>query len=78
LLHCMLADGRTWRPLVQALPPAHTIAFDLHGRGRTGDWDGAEYRTQCVDIVIGLLEKPAHVIGHSFRDRGLVAVLGPP
>lgn len=66
MVHCSLADQRAWRPLVQALPPARNIAFDLPGHGRSADWDGTAYQSDSVAIAAALLDQPAHVIGHSF------------
>jgi lipase len=59
-LHCALAHGGAWAGL--GLP---VLAPDLPGHGGSPDWDGTDYATDCTRAVIGLMDAPMHVVGHS-------------
>ena len=66
LIHCSLAHAETLLPLAAAMPPSRVVAFDMPGHGRSGAWIGEDYQTDTMKIAQGLVDRPAHVIGHSF------------
>jgi lipase len=59
-LHCALAHGGEWAGL--GLP---VIAPDLPGHGGSPDWVGTDYLTDCTRAVLGLMDAPMDVVGHS-------------
>lgn len=68
LLHCMLADARALDGLTAKLAGDLTaLSMDLPGHGQSEDWDKSrDYGEMTRDMAAGLLERPAHVIGHSY------------
>ena len=68
LLHCMLADARALDGLTAKLAgDLTTLSMDLPGHGQSEDWDKSrDFGEMTRDMAVGLLERPAHVIGHSF------------
>ncbi len=72
LLHCTGGSGRQWADLCEALRTSfQVIAPDLCGYGSTTHWPGAgtfnlAVEADLVGALIDKLEKPAHIVGHSF------------
>lgn len=68
LLHCALASAHAWDRVMALLAGEMSmIAMDLPGHGQSGDWDPArDYAVQACDMALGLMQGPAHVVGHSF------------
>ncbi len=68
LLHCMLADARALDGLTAKLGGHLTaLSMDLPGHGQSEDWDTSrDFGEMTRDTALGLLERPAHVIGHSY------------
>lgn len=68
LIHCSLAHSAVWGPMMRHLDRLVTAtAFDMPGHGRSGDWaEGGDFQDTCCAIAAKLLQRPAHVIGHSF------------
>lgn len=68
VLHCMLGRARSMDMLMARLADQLSmIAMDLPGHGQSEDWDPSrDYGEMCRDMAVGLLERPAHLIGHSY------------
>lgn len=68
LLHCSLANSRAWLPLAEEFKNILSmIAFDLPGHGMSQDWDyTSDYQDRCLDISSTFINKPIHLVGHSF------------
>ncbi|PYG26851.1 pimeloyl-ACP methyl ester carboxylesterase [Pelagimonas varians] len=68
MLHCSLAHGGVWKPVVAPLADRLTcIAPDMPGHGRSAPWDGiGEVHDAVTDSTRGLLDRPCHIVGHSF------------
>jgi len=68
LIHCSLAHSGTWDRMMQHLDGLLTAkAFVLPGHGRSGDWGGGnDFQGSACVIAAELLDKPTHIIGHSF------------
>ncbi|MEM7472615.1 MAG: alpha/beta hydrolase [Pseudomonadota bacterium] len=68
VLHCMLAQARALEQLMAKLAAdLSMLAMDLPGHGLSEDWDTSrDYSEMSCDMAAGLLERPAHLIGHSF------------
>ena len=68
LLHCSLANSRAWLPLANEFKDILSmIAFDLPGHGMSQDWDyTSDYQDRCLDISSTFINKPIHLVGHSF------------
>ena len=68
LLHCSLANSRAWLPLADEFKDILSmIAFDLPGHGMSQDWDyTSDYQDRCLDISSTFINKPIHLVGHSF------------
>lgn len=67
-LHCMLAEARAWDGVMAKLPTELSmLTMDLPGHGQSEDWDTArDYGEMAAAMAYGLLEQPAHLVGHSF------------
>jgi len=65
-IHCSLAQGRSLRALDAALGPAHSTFFDLPGHGKSGAWVEGDHHGETCAVADGLLNGPAHLIGHSY------------
>ena len=68
LLHCSLASSRAWLPIIGHLKDSLSVtAFDLPGHGMSQDWDySSDYQDACLDISATFINKPVHLVGHSF------------
>ena len=68
LLHCSLANSRAWLPLADEFKDMLSmVAFDLPGHGMSQDWDyKSDYQDRCLDISSTFINKPIHLVGHSF------------
>ena len=68
LLHCSLASSDAWRGLAAHLADGLTMTgFDFLGHGQSADWDGSgDYHSLCTQDAEAFLERPMHLIGHSF------------
>jgi lipase len=62
-LHCALAHGGAWAGL--NLPGVTLTAPDLPGHGGSPDWKGTDYHTDCTRAVLGLMDAPMDIVGHS-------------
>ncbi len=66
-LHCTLAHGGAWAPMVASLADRLTVlAPDLPGHGTAPDWEGGDFLAASLEVLDGVPEGPRHVIGHSF------------
>ncbi len=67
-IHCSLASGAIWRPLVEALRDPAPILIELPGHGAAPDWDQAmDYHDQALSLALSSLPPdPVNIIGHSF------------
>jgi pimeloyl-ACP methyl ester carboxylesterase len=74
LIHSGGFTSRQWRRLAQHLAPTHEVlAPDLIGYGDEPWPPGKPFHfRQDVDRLAGLLDRPAHVVGHSYG--GLLAL----
>jgi pimeloyl-ACP methyl ester carboxylesterase len=68
LLHCSLANSRAWLPFAgEFKDKLSMIAFDLPGHGMSQDWGyTSDYQDCCLDITATFINKPIHLVGHSF------------
>ncbi len=68
LLHCMLADARSLDGLSAKLAGSmRMLSMDLPGHGQSEDWDKTrDYAEMARDMAVGLLERPVHIVGHSY------------
>ncbi len=68
VLHCMLAQARSLDMMMAKMGnDMSMIAADLPGHGLSEDWDKSrDYAEMARDMGLGLLERPAHIVGHSF------------
>lgn len=68
LLHCMLASARALDGLTAKLAGDMTmLSMDLPGHGQSEDWDKSrDFAEMARDMAVGLLERPAHIVGHSY------------
>ena len=68
VLHCMLAHARAVDMMMAKMGNTMSmIAADLPGHGLSEDWDKTrDYGEMARDMSVGLLERPAHIIGHSY------------
>jgi pimeloyl-ACP methyl ester carboxylesterase len=68
VLHCMLAQARSLDMMMAKMGKGMSmIAPDLPGHGLSEDWDRSrDYAEMARDMGLGLLERPAHIIGHSY------------
>ncbi len=64
-LHCALGRGKALAALAQAFGPANNTFFDLPDHGKSGPWTGQDFHSDAVAITQGLIDAPAHLIGHS-------------
>ncbi|WP_185962218.1 alpha/beta fold hydrolase [Palleronia caenipelagi] len=67
MLHCGLASGRAFLPLMAELSDGLSMtAFDFPGHGRSGPWDGSgDYIRRASEVAESFCEGPRDVIGHS-------------
>lgn len=74
-LHCTLGHSGSWTPVQAALlGKLQMTAFDRPGHGRSADWPGqwqgeaggAALHRLTTRIALGLIDKRADLIGHSF------------
>jgi pimeloyl-ACP methyl ester carboxylesterase len=72
LLHCSGSSGAQWRALGEKLAGRYRVlAPDLIGYGSAAPWAGrAEFNlaqeAALIRSMIGLLEEPVHLVGHSY------------
>ncbi len=68
VLHCMLGQARSLDMMMAKMGNGMSmIAADLPGHGLSEDWDKSrDYAEMARDMGLGLLERPAHIIGHSY------------
>ena len=72
LLHCSGSTGAQWRSLAAKLAGRYrVITPDLIGYGASAPWAGrAEFclaqEAAAIRSLIGLLEEPVHLVGHSY------------
>ncbi len=67
-IHCTLAHSGAWKGLTAALQDeAEVTAYDLPSHGRSPKWDGqSDLHQLSTEWGKDLLERPMHVVGHSF------------
>lgn len=67
-LHCTLAHGGAWRGLAEGLEgQAEVLAPDMFCHGHSPDWTGGtDFLAAMVEATLPVLERPMHVVGHSF------------
>ena len=72
LLHCSGSSSGQWRALIERLSARfRVIAPDLYGYGASTNWSGREafsldHEAALVDALLGRLDQPAHLVGHSY------------
>src|SRR5436190_3588558 len=71
LLHCSGSSGAQWRALMAQLDGHYQVAApDLIGYGATAPWSGGEFslarEAAEVRSLIGRLQRPVHLVGHSY------------
>ena len=72
LLHCTGGSGRQWaEPAEDLHADFQVIAPDLCGYGATTHWPGygtfnLAVEADLVGALLDKLERPAHIVGHSF------------
>ena len=68
MIHCSLASARSWGSMAAQLGlDFSALAFDLPGHGQSQEWtDDQDYQDACLAIAATYLDKPMHVVGHSF------------
>ena len=70
LIHCNLATGKAWAPLMQVLDAELAAeAVDMLGQGRSPMPDRTrDYQLQCAEASIAVMQRsgPQDLIGHSF------------
>jgi len=72
LLHCSGSSSAQWRTLIAKLASRYrVIAPDLLGYGASGAWSGrGEFslaqEAAMVRSLLGRLDEPAHLVGHSY------------
>jgi pimeloyl-ACP methyl ester carboxylesterase len=71
LLHCSGSSGAQWRALATRLAARYSvIAPDLIGYGKAAPWSGSEFslarEAAAVRSLIGRLDQPVHLVGHSY------------
>jgi len=68
LLHPALASSEAWRGVAGYLSAEFKMtAIDLPGHGKSVDWDRTgDYHGQCCAAAAQFLDRPMHLIGHSF------------
>ncbi|MFQ6553992.1 alpha/beta fold hydrolase [Aestuariibius insulae] len=67
-IHCSLASGGIWKPLIEALQHPAPVLVELPGHGQAPDWDqDMDYHDQAVDLALSCLpSEPVDIVGHSF------------
>src|SRR5262245_30518704 len=71
LLHCSGSSGAQWRSFAASLGERYqAVAPDLIGYGAAAPWSGGEFslarEAAAVRSVIGRLQQPVHLVGHSY------------
>lgn len=69
LVHGTTADHTRWAPVSSALEKRFTVyAVDRRGRGASGDSDDYALEREAEDVaaVVGSIDEPAILLGHSF------------
>ena len=71
LLHCSGSSGAQWRALTARLGARHRVAApDLIGYGASAPWSGARFglasEAAPVRSLMGRLDEPVHLVGHSY------------
>ncbi len=68
VLHCMLGSARGMDMMMAKMgKELSMLAMDLPGHGQSEEWDKTrDYAEMTRDMGLGLLERPAHLIGHSY------------
>lgn len=72
LLHCSGSSGAQWRALASRLGSRYrVIAPDLIGYGAAAGWSGGgefslAHEAAAVRSLLGRLDEPAHLVGHSY------------
>ena len=72
LLHCSGSSGAQWRALAATLSERHQVlAPDLIGYGSAAPWSGGgafslAHEAAAIRSVLGTLNEPAHLVGHSY------------
>jgi pimeloyl-ACP methyl ester carboxylesterase len=72
LLHCSASSSAQWRTLSRVLEQDfHVLAPDFYGYGESAAWPGHTPLTLAQEVaaivaLIERLEKPIHLIGHSY------------
>lgn len=69
LVHGTSADHTRWEPVSSALEQRFTVhAVDRRGRGASGDADDYALEREAEDVaaVVGSIDEPAVLLGHSF------------
>jgi pimeloyl-ACP methyl ester carboxylesterase len=71
LLHCSGSSGAQWRALAGQLGARHrVVAPDLIGYGASAPWSGARFglasEAAPVRSLMGRLDEPVHLVGHSY------------
>lgn len=68
LLHCMLGYARSLDGVMAKLADRLSmLSMDLPGHGQSENWDKTrDYAEMACDMAFGLLDQPAHLIGHSY------------
>ena len=71
LLHCSGSSGAQWRMFAARLSPRHRVlAPDLIGYGASPAWSGGEFslarEAAAIRSLIGRLDRPVHLVGHSY------------
>lgn len=66
-LHCGLGTSGMWKDVVARLGDTTVTAPDLPGHGRSGSFpDGVDVHDAACDAVRPLMDRPMHLVGHSF------------
>jgi pimeloyl-ACP methyl ester carboxylesterase len=66
-LHCGLGNSAMWKGVAAALEGMSLLAPDLPGHGKSAPFpEGVDVHDAATVALRGLLDRPRHVIGHSF------------
>jgi pimeloyl-ACP methyl ester carboxylesterase len=71
LLHCSGSSGAQWRSLTAQLGARYRVFTpDLIGYGTAAPWSGGEFslarEADAVRSLLGRLDEPVHLVGHSY------------
>jgi len=69
--HCSTGSSGQWREIMTRLSSRHrSLPPDHLGYGRTGAYNGRlpliDHEVAVIEALLGLVETPAHFVGHSF------------